>query len=72
MLRNLFAREVYIRLSNDDSAFFCTVQRGLFRSRPAEVPIEKAPACVDRPASEPCSSDLLNPKVQAKTNRFLR
>jgi hypothetical protein len=54
-LRALFAKEVYIRLAEDDNTFLCTVQRGPFRSRPTEVPVEETPMCLSGPDDEPCS-----------------
>ncbi len=66
-LRKLFAKEVYIRLAEDNRTFLCTVQHGPFRFQPAEVSVEEPPACLDGP-----DSDLYAPKVQARANHFFR
>ena len=69
-LRTLFAKEVYIRLGEDDGTFVCTIQRGPFRSKPAEVSVEVALVCLDGPDREPCNSQVLNRKMRTRTNRF--
>jgi hypothetical protein len=66
----LFAKEVYIRLAEDNTTFLCTVRRGLFRFRPTEVRVEERPVCLSAPDSEPCGAPVLNPKVRARPNRF--
>ena len=52
----LFAKETYIRLSDDESAFIATVAYGLFYSKATEFPIHDEPAHVvvadDHRASE--------------------
>lgn len=64
-LRALFAKEVYIRLT-EDNTFICTVQRGILRSKPTEVPVIGAPVYLDGPDSEPCTSNVLDPKVRSR------
>lgn len=63
-LGTLFAKEVYIRLTDDDDTFVCTIQRGPFRSKPAKVSV------LDGFDKEPCNSHALNPKIPTKTDRF--
>ena len=41
--KNLFAREVYIRLAEDCSGFAYTVRRGRFRIRTAVFPVASQP-----------------------------
>jgi len=72
-LRALFAKEVYIRLAEDDNTFLCTVQRGPFRSRPTEVPVKEAPTCLSGPDNEPCSvrrGIFLRMGVVAQSQKF--
>ncbi len=69
-LRTLFAKEVYIRLTEDDVTFVCTTQRGPFRSKPAEVSVEVAPVRLDGRDGEPCNPHALNRKIRTKTDRF--
>ncbi len=35
-MNNLFVQDIYIRLAEDDSAFFCTVKCGRFSSKTTE------------------------------------
>jgi hypothetical protein len=69
-LRTLFAKEVYIRLTEHDGTFVCTIQRGPFQSKPVEVSVEEAPACLDGRDSEPCNSHVLNLEMRTRTDRF--
>jgi len=64
-LRALFAKEVYIRLTEDNSTFICTVRRGIFGCGPTEVPIEGGAACRETP-----ESDLYAPKIRARASHF--
>lgn len=43
IFESLFAREVYIRLAEDEGGFVCTVRRGRFLSRSAEFRVEGHP-----------------------------
>ena len=36
-MNTLFAQGIYIRLTEDNSAFLCTIKRGRFYSKPTEV-----------------------------------
>ena len=60
-LRTLFAKEVYIRLTDDEDTFVCTIQRGPFRSKPAKVSVldgfDKEPMQLARPESEDPNQD---------------
>lgn len=35
-MNNIFAQDIYIRLADDNSAFFCTVKCGRFSSKTTE------------------------------------
>ncbi len=44
-LRNFFDKfeqKVYIRLTEDETAFVCTVQRGIFHRKPVAFPVTEA------------------------------
>jgi len=73
-LRALFAKQVYIKLAGDDSAFICTVQRGPFRSKPTEVALDGA-VCPPGSEGEPCSlgrAIFLRMRVMTQPQRFFR
>jgi hypothetical protein len=36
-MNTLFSQEIYIRLTEDNSAFLCTIKRGRFYSKSTEV-----------------------------------
>ena len=42
-MNTLFARDVYIRLAEDNSAFLCTIKRGRFYSKTTEVALNCQP-----------------------------
>lgn len=54
-MNTLFARNVYIRLAEDNSAFVCTIKRGRFYSKTTEVALncQLIPEPVDEKALVP-------------------
>ena len=52
--RNLFAREILIRLTENSRGFHCTVRRGPFPAKSSEIPVSGPPAPLSPPTLEPC------------------
>ena len=54
-MNTLFSQEIYIRLTEDNSAFVCTIKRGRFYSKTTEVALncELVPEPVDEKALVP-------------------
>lgn len=63
-MKKLFAKEVFIRLAEDDSAFVCTTKYGKFFSKAAEFALNSQSV----PAPEPIEVEV---PVPLKRRSFL-